>query len=72
MKFYIQKIKEVLAEIGLENLDPRHVYAYMQLQSTKLVSLSTDELHAEIMVSAYCADSGLTMDNEILAKSFNL
>lgn len=69
---YQQSIKKNLKQMGREEVDPRHVEAWMRLGHSTLDGLPADRFALEVDVAVKCIDAAGTRDAERLAASYNL
>ncbi len=69
---YQKNITKTLAEFGRNDVDPRHVEAYMRLGHSTLNSLSRDQFTSEVDLAIACIDDGGPEMAEDCAKTFAL
>jgi hypothetical protein len=69
---YYERIKGYLSLLGREQVDPRHVEAYMRLEHPTLDGLSVSAFKKEVKFSIQCIDASTPEDNESCAQSFGL
>ena len=72
MNTYQQSIKKELSELGREEIDSRHIEAYMRLEHGTLDALSKKQFEEEIFICAACVDASTYVENEALARSYGL
>jgi hypothetical protein len=69
---YFERIKGYLSLLNREQVDPRHVEAYMRLEHPTLDGLSALAFKKEVKVSIQCIDASTPEGNEAAAQSFGL
>jgi len=72
MSFYRKIIVEILADLGREDVDPRHVEAYMRLQYGSLGHVDRETFRREARIAIECIKITGVDDAEELAESFGL
>lgn len=69
---YYERIKGYLSLLNREQVDPRHVEAYMRLEHPTLDGLSVGAFKKEVKFSIQCIDASTPEENEAAAQSFGL
>jgi hypothetical protein len=69
---YYERIKGYLSLLGREQVDPRHVEAYMRLEHPTLDGLTKYGFTQEVKIALQCIDASTPEDNESCAQSFGL
>ena len=69
---YQRMIREILGKIGRDEIDPRHIEAYMRLEHRTLDGLSAPQFEREVVISAECVGAAGPVEAEACAASFGL
>lgn len=72
MTHYQVTIKEMLAKIGRDDIDPRHIEGLMRVGHGTLDGLDRAEFRREVKLCAKCLDELSAEEAEETAKSYGL
>lgn len=72
MKGYRERISDVLAKMGQDKIDPRHIEGFMRGQHGTLDHLSPRYFERDVRIALECIQAGGTEFAETVAQSHGL